>query len=144
MALHRCDARHKVPRGAWFPATESPRPVGGCHKVAVGCACGIDVVGSLFEFLAQVEYLLFQLADAGTQCLGIVGAPDSAGAEDLLAEYLRQPGGEVGVLLPQPPVLLPEVGKVREQGLLAGGCGCRAADGGGGPRMDLGSQVVMP
>jgi hypothetical protein len=88
--------------------------------------------------------LLFELADAGTERFGVVSASDSAGAEDLLAEYFRQPGGEVGVLFPQSLVLLPEVGKVCEQGLLAGGRGCRAAGGGGGPRVDLDSQVVVP
>jgi hypothetical protein len=30
--------------------------------------------------------LLFELADAGAECLGVVGAPDSAGAEDFLTE----------------------------------------------------------
>jgi hypothetical protein len=59
--------------------------------------------------------LLFQLAGTGTERFGVVSAPDSASAEDLLAEYFRHPGGEVGVLLPQSLVLLPEVGKVREQ-----------------------------
>jgi hypothetical protein len=67
------------------PATGSPRPVGERHEVAVGCACGVDVVGSLLEFLAQVEHLQFQLAGAGTQCLGVVSAPDAASAQDLLA-----------------------------------------------------------
>jgi hypothetical protein len=88
--------------------------------------------------------LLFQLAGAGAECLGVVGASDAAGAEDLFAEYFRQPGGEVGVLFPQPLALLPEVGQVGEQGLLAGGCGGGAAGGGCGPRVDLGSQVVVP
>jgi hypothetical protein len=35
------------------------------HEVPVGGPGGVEVVGSLFEFLAQIEHLLFQLADAG-------------------------------------------------------------------------------
>ncbi len=38
-------------------------PVGERHKVAVGCASGVKVAGSFLEFLAQVGYLLFKLAD---------------------------------------------------------------------------------
>ena len=64
----------------------SGHPIGERHEVAVGCAGGVKVVGSFFEFLAQVEDLLFELADAGAECLGVVGAPDSADAEDFLAE----------------------------------------------------------
>ena len=90
-------------------------PVGERHEVAVGCAGGVEVVGSFLEFLTQVEYLVFKLADAGAECLGIVGAPDSAGAEDFLAEDFRQPGCEVSVLLAEPLVLLAEVGKIGEQ-----------------------------
>jgi hypothetical protein len=83
-------------------------PVGERHEVAVGCAGGVEVVGSFLEFLAQVEYLLFELAGAGAECLGVVGAPDSAGAEDFLAEDFRETGGEVGVLLAEPlPPSLP-------------------------------------
>ncbi len=61
-------------------------PVGERHEVLVGCAGGVKVVGSFLELLAQVEDLLFELADAGAECLGVVGAPDSAGAEDFLTE----------------------------------------------------------
>src|SRR5258708_20071831 len=56
-------------------------PVGECHEVAVGCARGVEVVGSFFEFLAQIEHLLFQLADASSECLGVTNASDAAGAE---------------------------------------------------------------
>jgi hypothetical protein len=73
--------------------------------------------------------LLFKLADAGAECLGAVGAPDSAGAEDFLAEDFRQPGREVSVLLAEPLVLLAEVGKIGEQGLLAGRRGSGLAAG---------------
>jgi hypothetical protein len=36
-------------------------PVDAGDEVAVGCAGGVKVVSSFFEFLAQVEYLLFEL-----------------------------------------------------------------------------------
>jgi len=118
-------------------------PVGQCHEVAVGCACGAEVVGSFFEFLAQVEHLLFQLAGAGPERFGLVGAPDAAGLEDLFAEYFGQPGGQVGVLSPEPLVLLAEVGQVREQGLLADSRGGGAAGRGDSTCVDLGAQVVV-
>jgi hypothetical protein len=102
------------------------------------------VVVSFLEFLAQVEYLLFKLADAGAQCLGIVAAPDSAGAEDFLAEDFREPGGDVGVLLAEPLVLLAEVGEIGEQGLPGGGRGSGTACGSGRPCVDLGPEVVVP
>ena len=88
--------------------------------------------------------MLFQLADTGAECLGVVGASDSAGAEDLFAEYFRQPGCEAGVLPAEPLVLLAEVGQIGQQGLLAGGRGCRAADWIGGPCVDLGPEIVVP
>ena len=58
-------------------------------------------------------------ADAGPQGLGFVGASEAAGLEDLFAEDFGQPGGEVGVLLAEPLVLVSEVGQVGEQGLPA-------------------------
>jgi hypothetical protein len=61
-------------------------------EVAVGCASGVKVVSSFFEFLAQVEYLLFKLADTDAKRPGIVAAPDSAGAEDFFAEDFGEPG----------------------------------------------------
>ncbi|HUZ26493.1 MAG TPA: hypothetical protein VMV07_22285 [Streptosporangiaceae bacterium] len=118
-------------------------PVGQRHEVAVGCACGAEVVGAFFEFLSEVEHLLFQLVGAGPERFGFVGAPDAAGPEDFFAEYFGQPGGQVGVLPPEPLVLLAEVGQVREQGLLAGGGGCGAVSGGGGMCVDPGAQVVV-
>ena len=118
-------------------------PVGQGHEVAVGGPGGAEVVGSLFEFLAQVEHLLFQLADAGPEGLGFVGASDAAGLEDLFAEYFGQPGGEVDVLPPEPLVLFAEVGQVCEQRLLAGGGGCGAVLGDGGACVDLGAQIVV-
>ncbi len=48
-------------------------PVGQGHEVAVDGARGVEVVGSFFEFLAQVEQLLSELADADTECLDFVG-----------------------------------------------------------------------
>jgi hypothetical protein len=93
--------------------------VGEGHEVAVGCAGSVEVVGSFPEFLAQVEDLLFKLANAGAESLGVVGAPDSAGTEDFFAEGFREPGRELGVLLAEPLVLLTEVRKVREQRPLA-------------------------
>lgn len=85
-------------------------PVGQGDEVAVGGAGGVEVAGSFFEFLAQIEQLLFHLAEPSAECLGFVGAADAAGPEYLFAEHFGQPGGEVGVLPSKPLVLLAEVG----------------------------------
>ena len=74
---------------------------------------------------------------------GVVGAADAAGVEDLLAEHLREPDGEAGVLAAEPLVVLFEVGQVREQGLPAGRGGGGACAGGGGAGVDPGAQVVV-
>jgi hypothetical protein len=115
--------------------------VGQGHEVAVGGSGGTEFVGSLLEFSAQIEDLLFQLAGAGPECLGFVGAADADGLEDLFAEYFGQPGREVEVLPSEPLVLLAEVGQVSEQGLLAGGGGCGAVLGGGGTLGRRGSRA---
>ena len=88
--------------------------------------------------------MLFELADTDAKCLGIVAALDSAGAEDFLAEGFREAGGEVGVLLAEPLVLLAEVGEVGEQGLLAGRGGSGAGGASDGPCVNLGPEVVVP
>jgi len=118
-------------------------PVGQGHEVAVGSPAGVELVGPLFEFLAQVKELLFELADAGVQGVGPVGACEPAGAEDFLPEEFGQAGGEGGVLPPKPLGLVSEVGQVGEQRLPAG-LGRGGAGGGvGGPCVNLGAQVVV-
>jgi len=112
LCLHdRCGALSEVGRF----------PVGEGHEVAVGCARGVEFVGSLFELLAQVEDELFEFGDPGPQLAAFVGALDAAGVEDFRAEDFRQAGGETEVLPAQPLVLRLEVGQVGEQGLPA--CG---------------------
>jgi hypothetical protein len=94
-------------------------PVGQGHEVSVGSPGGVEFVGSFFEFLAQVEELLFELADAGVQGFGPVGGSEAAGTEDFVPEELRQAGGEAGVLPLKPLGLFLEVGQVGEQRLPA-------------------------
>ena len=92
-------------------------PVDERHQVPVGGSGGIELVGLLLEFLAQVEDLLFEFAEAASQLLDVIGAADAAGVEDLFAESFGEAGGEVGVVAAEPQVLLFEVGQVGEQRL---------------------------
>lgn len=118
-------------------------PVGQGHEFAVGApGCGKGRPRPLFEFLAEVEEadvedMLFQLADTGSLRFGFVGACDAVGVEYVFAEDLGQAGGEVDVLPLKPLVLFSEVGQVGEQGLPARGGGCGAVLRDGRMRVDL-------
>lgn len=83
-----------------------------CDEVAIGGLCGGEFVGAFFEFLAEVEDLLFEMTDLGSKLFGFVGESDAAGAEDFLAEGFGEPTGEGRVLAPEAFVLVAEVGKV--------------------------------
>lgn len=50
------------------------KAVGQGNEVAIGGPGSIELVSSLFEFLEQIEHLLFQLADVGPECPEFVGA----------------------------------------------------------------------
>jgi len=92
----------------------------------VGCAGGVEVVGSFFEFLAEVEHLLFQLADAGPECPGFVGASDAAGLEDLFAEYVgsrRLPGQHLLWLVPESLAGADSLMRLRDRVMCHGSCG---------------------
>jgi len=103
----------------------------------------IVAAGPVANFLLAIVFYWALFVGGVQEAKPVVGAPDAAGPEDLFAEYFGQPGGQVGVLSPEPLVLLAEIGQVREQGLLAGGRGGRAAGRGGGTCVDLGAQVVV-
>jgi NAD(P)-dependent dehydrogenase (short-subunit alcohol dehydrogenase family) len=94
-SCHRCCALRRA----------NGHPVGERHEVAVGCADGGEVVGSFLELLAQVEDLLFELADAGAECLGVVGIYHASkwaleGLSEALAQEVRSAGIKVTLIEP--------------------------------------------